>query len=70
MDHGHSLMLLAVDIETADQQLRRERAAVNKLRDILFTYPAVRKELREASPHFLGFSCLNSTSASFWCSTL
>lgn len=47
-------MLPAVDIETADQQLRRERAAVNKLRGILCTYPAVRKELREASPQFLG----------------
>ncbi|KAG2444929.1 hypothetical protein HXX76_001665 [Chlamydomonas incerta] len=34
-------------VEGAEQQLRRERAAVIKLRDILSEYPAVRKELRE-----------------------
>ncbi|PNH04166.1 hypothetical protein TSOC_009705, partial [Tetrabaena socialis] len=34
-------------VEGAEQQLRRERAAVNKLRAILTDYPAVRKELRE-----------------------
>ncbi len=41
----------AVSYERPDQQLRRERAAVVKLRDILATYPPVRKELREASAH-------------------
>ncbi|GIL91130.1 hypothetical protein Vretimale_9578 [Volvox reticuliferus] len=33
--------------EGAEQQLARERTAVSKLRDILSSYPAVRKELRE-----------------------
>ncbi|KXZ55203.1 hypothetical protein GPECTOR_3g347 [Gonium pectorale] len=35
------------NVEGLEQQLRRERAAVNKLRDILSAYPAVRKELRD-----------------------
>lgn len=35
----------------AEQTLRRERAAVNKLRDVLYLYPAVKKDLREVCVH-------------------